>query len=121
MTEFLERYPPCFFPLLRQSKPVKRTLSACAIALFAVSLVAIGAGAETKPGAKTTRAAASNSAVDECFKRSGGSYNPVTKRWTIYAGEADSTLRSDTLRQCIGRATGVSPGSITLGERWYSR
>jgi hypothetical protein len=117
MTEFRKRYPRRLFLLLHQSKAVKRTLSAFAIALFAVSLAATGAAAATKPGAKTARPAAANPAVVECYKRSGGSYNPVTKRWSIHFNEGDSTLRSDTLRQCIGRATGASPGSIKMHER----
>jgi len=31
--------------------------------------------------------------------------------------EGDITLRSDTLRQCIARATGASPGAIKIHER----
>jgi hypothetical protein len=75
-----------------------------------VSLAATGATAVTKPGAKAARPAATNPAVIECYKRSGGSYNPVTKRWAIHMNEFDMTVRSDTLRQCIARATGASPG-----------
>jgi hypothetical protein len=117
MTDFGKRYPLRLFLLLHQSKAVKRTLSAFAVALFAVSLAATGAAAQAKPGAKTARPAASNPAVAECYKRSGGSYNPVTKRWSIYMNELDMTVRSDTLRQCIARATGASPGSIKMHER----
>ncbi len=117
MTACRKRYPPRLFPLLHQSKAVKRTLSACAIAFFVVSLAAIGASAQTKPGAKTTRPAASNSAVIECVQRSGGSYDPVTKRWTLQLDESSSTIRTDGLRQCIGRARGVSPGSVPIRER----
>jgi hypothetical protein len=43
----------------------------------------------------------------------------ATKKWTMHMGENDATVRTDTLRQCIGRATGVSPGSLTLRERWH--
>ena len=58
MTEFGKRYPLRLFLLLQRSKAVKRTLSAFAIVLLAVSLAANGAAAATKPGAKTTRWAA---------------------------------------------------------------
>ena len=117
MTEFRKPYPPHLFLPLHQSKAVKRTLAAFAITLLAVSLAANGAAAATKPGAKTTRSAAPNPAVAECYKRSGGTYNPVTKRWSIHFDEGTSTLRSDTLRQCIGRATGTSPGAMKMHER----
>jgi tetratricopeptide (TPR) repeat protein len=80
-----------------------------------------GAGAETKPGAKTARTAAPNPAVAECYKRSGGSYDPVTKRVSIHMNEGDQAGRSDTLRQCIARATGVSPGSVKIQEREVER
>ena len=114
-----QKCPPRLFLLPYQSKAVKRTLPACAIMLFAASLVVGGASAETRPGAKMTSPPASNSAVGECFKRSGGAYDPVTKAWTLHIGENDMTVRTDTLRQCIGRATGASPGSITIRERWH--
>ena len=78
-----------------------------------------GASAETRPVAKAKTSPATNAAVIECFKKSGGSFDPVKKQWTVHMGENDATVRSDTLRQCIGRATGVSPGSVTLRERWY--
>jgi hypothetical protein len=121
MPWFRDPYPPRLFPLPRQSKAVKRASAAFAIMLFAASLALSGASAETRPGtkAKTTNSPASNAAVIECFKRSGGSYDPVTKKWTVHMGENDATVRTDTLRQCIGRATGASPGSITLRERWH--
>ena len=96
---------------------MKRTLSVCTFALFAVSLAATGAASAPKPGAKATRPAVTNPAVAECFKRSGGAYDPVTKRWTMHMSENDMTIRMDTLRQCIGRATGVSPGSVKIRER----
>ena len=111
MTEFRKPYPPHLFLLLPQSKAVKRTL-----VVFAVALFATGATAATKPEAKTARAAATNPAVAECFKRSGGTHNPVTKRWAIFGDEGTMTLKSDTLRQCIGRATGASSGSIKIHE-----
>ena len=117
MTEFRKRYPRHFFLPLHRSKAVKRTLLASAIALMAVSLAATRAAAVTKPGAKTTRSAAPNPAVAECYKRSGGTDNPVTKRWSIHFDEGTMTVRSDTLRQCIGRATGTSPGSMKMHER----
>ena len=117
MTEFRKPYPPHLFLLLPQSKAGKRTLAVFAVALFAVSLAATGATAATKPGAKTARPAATNPAVAECFKQSGGSYNPVTKRWAIFGDEGTMTLKSDTLRQCIGRATGASSGSIKIHEQ----
>jgi hypothetical protein len=117
MTEFRKRFPRRLSLLLHQSKAVKRTLAAFAIALFAVSLAATGAAAQAKPGAKTTRPTAPNPAVIECVKRSGGSYDPVTKRWAVHMTEGDMTVRSDTLRQCIARATGGSPGSIRMHER----
>lgn len=111
MTEFRKRYPVRLFLPLHQ-----RTLAAFAVALFVgVSLAATGATPQAKPGAKMASAAA-NPAIAECYKRSGGSYNPVTKRGTIYMSEFDMTVRSDTLRQCIGRAKGVSPGSIKMHE-----
>ena len=116
MTEFRKPYPPHLFLLLPQSKAVKRTLAVFAVALFAVSLAATGATAATKPGAKTARPAATNPAVAECYKRSGGTYNPVTERWAIFGDEGNMTLKSDTLRQCIGRATGASSGSIKIHE-----
>ena len=117
MTEFRKPYPPRLFLPLHRSKAVKRTLSAFAVALFAGSLIVAGAAAATKPGAKAARPASTNPAVAECYKRSGGTYNPATKRWTIHMNEGDLTVRSDTLRQCLGRATGVSPGSIKMHER----
>jgi hypothetical protein len=117
MTEFRKRYPPHLSLPLHQSKAVKRTFSAFAVALFAGSLTAAGAAAATKPGAKTARPAATNPAVAECYKRSGGTDNPVTKRWSIHFDEGTSTVRSDTLRQCIGRATGTSPGAMKMRER----
>jgi hypothetical protein len=117
MTEFRKRHPRHFFLPLHQSKAVKRTLAVFAVALFAVSLAATGAAAQAKPGAKTARPAATNPAVAECFKRSGGTYNPVTKRWAIFGDEGNMTLKSDTLRQCLGRATGASSGSIKIHEK----
>ena len=110
MTEFRKRHPRHFFLPLHQSKAVKRTLAVFAVALFAVSLAATGATAAT------ARPAATNPAVAECFKRSGGTYNPVTKRWAIFGDEGNMTLKSDTLRQCLGRATGASSGSIKIHE-----
>jgi hypothetical protein len=117
MTKIGKRYPLRLFLPLHQSKAVKRSLGAFAVALFTVSLAANGAAAVTKPGAKTARSAGPNPAVAECYKRSGGTYNPVTKRWSIHFDEGTSTLRSDTLRQCLGRAAGASPGSIKFHER----
>jgi hypothetical protein len=117
MTEFRKPYPPHLFLLPDQSKAVKRTLAAFAIALFTVSLAATETAAQAKPGAKKARPAAPNPAVVECVKRSGGSYDPVTKRWSIHFDENTNTVRSDTLRQCIGRATGASPGSMKMRER----
>ena len=117
MTEFRKPYPPQLFLPLHPSKAMARTLAVFAVALFAVSLAATGAAAQAKPGAKTAKSAASNPAIAECYKRSGGSYNPVTKRWSIYMSEFDMTVRSDTLRQCIARATGGSPGSVKMHER----
>jgi hypothetical protein len=35
----------------------------------------------------------------------------------VHMSENDMTVRTDTLRQCIGRATGVSPGSVKIRER----
>ena len=120
MPPFRDRYPLRHSPLPRQSKAVKRALARFAIMLFAASLALSGASAETRPGTKAkTNSPASNAAVIECFKRSGGSYDPATKKWTMHMGENDATVRTDTLRQCIGRATGVSPGSLTLRERWH--
>ena len=110
MTEFRKPYPPHLFLLLPQSKAVKRTLAVFAAALFAVSLAATGATAAT------ARPAPTNPAVAECFKQSGGSYNPVTKRWAIFGDEGNMSLKSDTLRQCLGRATGASSGSIKIHE-----
>jgi hypothetical protein len=117
MTEFRKRYAPRLFLPLHQSKAVKRTLSAFAVALFAGSLIVAGAAAATKPGAKAARPASTNPAVAECYKQSGGSYNPVTKRWAIFGDEGNMTLKSDTLRQCLGPATGASSGSIKMHER----
>jgi hypothetical protein len=88
MTEFRKPYPPL--------KAVKRTLAVFAVALFAISLAATGATAATKPEAKTARAAATNPAVAECFKRSGGTYNPVTKRWAIF-GDEGNMIRSNRI------------------------
>jgi hypothetical protein len=116
MTACRKRYPPRLFLLLHQSKAVQRTLSACAIAFFVVSLAAIGASAKTKPGARTTGPAASNSAIIECVKGSGGSYDPVRKMWIVQLDESSSTVRTDSLRHCIGRARGVSPGSVPIRE-----
>jgi hypothetical protein len=48
----------------------RRAIAVFAVALFAISLAATGATAATKPEA-------TNPAVAECFKRSGGTYNPV--------------------------------------------
>jgi len=117
MTPFRKRYPRLFL-LLQQSKAVKRALPAYAIVLFANSLAVSGASAEMRPGAKTTRPPASNAAIGECFKQSGGAYDPATKAWTLYMSGGDLTIRTDSLRNCIGRATGVSPGSVTIRERW---
>jgi hypothetical protein len=117
MTALREPYPLGLFLLLHQARGVKRTLSACTFALFAVSLAAAGADAETRPTPKAARPDAANSAVGECFKRGGGGYDPVAKRWTVHMSENDMTVRMDTIRQCIGRATGVSPGSVRIRER----
>ena len=50
MTEFRKPYPPHLFLLLPQSKAVKRTLAAFAVALFAGSLTAAGAAAQANLG-----------------------------------------------------------------------
>ena len=66
--------------------------------------------------------AASNSALVECYKQAGASYNPDTKRWTMYSGhENELIFREDALRRCVARATGVSPGSIPIRERLTER
>jgi hypothetical protein len=105
-----------------QSEVVKRSLSVCAIALLVVSLAAGVVEAEPKSSAKTTKPGASNPAVIECYKHAGMTYNPATKRWTMYSEEMVGVFRQDSLRQCMARATGVSRGSIrireTLTERW---
>ena len=90
MTEFRKPYLPHLFLLLPQSKAGKRTLAVFAVALFAVSLAATGATAAT------ARPAATNPAVAECFKQSGGSYNPVTKRWAIF-GDEGNMIRSNRI------------------------
>ena len=105
-----------------QSEVVKRSLSVCAIALLVVSLAAGGVEAEPKSSAKTTKPGASNPALVECYKQAGMTYNPATKRWTMYSEEMVGIVRQDSLRQCMARATGVSRGSIrireTLSERY---
>jgi hypothetical protein len=118
MTPFRELFPRRLLLLLHQSKAVKGALPSSAIVLFALSLAVGGASAETRQKAKAASSPASNAAVGECFKQSGGTYDPVKKAWTLHMSEHDVTVRSDTLRGCISRATGVAPGSVTLRERW---
>jgi hypothetical protein len=66
--------------------------------------------------------ATSNSALVECYKQAGASYNPDTKRWMMYSGhENEMIFRQDALRRCVARATGVSPGSITISEHASER
>ena len=101
---------------------VRRNLSVCAIALLAVSLAPVGVEAEPQSKAKTTKPAASNPALIECYKQAGMTYNPATKRWTMYSEEMVGIVKQDSLRQCMAHATGVSRGSIriheTLSERY---
>jgi hypothetical protein len=100
---------------------VRRSLSVCAIALLAVSLAPAGVEAEPQSKAKATKPAP-NSALAECYKQAGASYNPDTKRWTMYSGhENEGIFRQDALRQCVARARGVSPGSVAIRETLSER
>jgi predicted outer membrane protein len=100
---------------------VRRSLSVCAIALLAVSLAPVGVEAEPQSKAKTTKPAASNSALIECYKQAGMTYNPATKSWTMYSEEMVGIVKQDSLRQCMARATGVSRGSIRISETLSER
>jgi hypothetical protein len=47
----------------------------------------------------------SNPALLECYKQAGMTYDPATKRWTMYSEEMVGIVRQDSLRQCMARAT----------------
>jgi len=102
----------------------KRSLSVCAIALLAVSLAIVGVEAKTKTKANASAAGAAvpDSALAECYKQAGAFYNQVTKRWTMYSGHENvGIFRQDSLRRCLARVKGVSPGSIAIREKRSAR
>src|SRR5215470_5879089 len=76
---------------------VRRNLSVCAIALLAVSLAPVGVEAEPQSKTKTTKPAASNPTLLECYKQAGMTYDPATKRWTMYSEEMVGIVRQDFL------------------------
>ncbi len=98
-----------------------RALKVVLVALAIIALAALlASSASAKKRAATVGAA--NSAVAECVKQHGGSYDPVTKRWSIYTlHEGYETAREDALRDCLARRLGVSRAQVPIGHRYIDR
>jgi hypothetical protein len=97
------------------SRPV---LWAIALALIVGSTAAESATAKKRP----PRASPSISAVEECVKQQGGSYDPVRKKWLIHDySEMGGTAKADALRQCLSRKTGAPQNQISVPTYYIDR
>ncbi len=97
------------------SRPV---LWAIALALIVGSTTAESATAKKRP----PRASPGISAVEECVKQQGGSYDPVRKKWMIHDySEMGGTAKADALRDCLSRKTGTARGQIPVPTYYIDR
>ena len=62
------------------------------------------------------------SAVEECCKQQGGTYDPAMKRCAIYTfSEMAVAGAHDALRQCLSSKTGVRRDQIPIHTRYLDR
>jgi hypothetical protein len=89
-----------------------RRMSVVVGALFVLAAADVPANAQ-KPAKNVSP---SGAVVGECFKKHGGSFDPVRNRWVLRMGEMDATPRLDAVRRCIADASGVPAGTIRIRE-----
>jgi hypothetical protein len=94
--------------------PTKVLLSTFVVQLILGSSI-VNSVAAPKRAAST---ASQTSALEECCKQQGGTYDPALKRCGIYTfSETIMTGAHDTLRQCLSSKTGVRRDQIPIQTR----
>jgi hypothetical protein len=96
----------------------KLLLSATAAGLIIGSTAVLSAPAKKRAPSTSPKI----SAVEECVKQQGGSYDPVSKKWLIHDySEMGGTAKADALRECLSRKTGTPRHQIPVPTYYIDR
>jgi hypothetical protein len=97
-------------------------LATLLLSTMAVALILGSTTAGSAPARKKAPTASSGaSAVEECCKQQGGTFEPVS-RCTIYDfSEHGSMSKQDAFRQCISSKTGLRRDQIPIHQRYIDR
>ena len=98
--------------------PTKLLLSTFVVGLILGSSMANSAAAPRRAASTPAQA----SALEECCKQQGGTYDPARKGCSIYTfSEMIMAGAHDTLRQCLSSKTGVRRDQIPIRTRYLDR